>query len=70
MKKNLKLRLSRETLRQLQPEQAGRVRGGGTTPPFTQTQEPSFDPCDTQVDCTNGCPASDLCVTSPCSNWC
>jgi hypothetical protein len=64
MKKHLKLRLSRETLRQLQPEQVGRVRGGNTNPPFTNTQEPSFDPCDTQRDCTNICPASELCLPS------
>lgn len=70
MKKHRKLRLSRETLHRLQLEQVGRVQGGGTTPPFTQTQLPSYDPCDTQLDCTNGGCVSDLCVTSPCSNWC
>ena len=62
MRKNAKLRLSRETLHRLQPQQAAGIRAGGTQPPLTNSQLPSYDPCDTQLDCTNGC-VSDLCVS-------
>ena len=65
-----KLRLSRETVRHLgvgAAENLRWVRGGIGKPEFTQEQTPSEYPCNTQLQCTNGC-VSDLCVTAPCGS--
>jgi hypothetical protein len=45
------LKISRETLRSLNPSELG-IWGGDNRPPFTRTQLPSGARCDSQGDCT------------------